>query len=249
MTEIIAAPLTRFRKQQHLALMTNLDVLVVANPKVKDGLGDLYSPFKTLLAQEIAAVEMEQGSLVTKKMEDKDEEREDYITGFNHLLENGLRHFDPTKREAAQTLKHMSSKYGVFSQKTNSDETVDIRAMCTECQSPAFSTYLSALPEAPDWVSHIQLSNEEYDALYRQRNAENNGQVVTTSLQVRALIDPCYQAIVRRVTSLIDLKGEADYAGFVNQLNGFITDLKNTMSVQAAARKKSNDTKTDTETK
>lgn len=238
MIVISAAPLTRCRKEQHLGLMTSLDHLLMAETIAKLGLEPLYTPFKSALAIENAAVEIELGSLTSAKMEVKDEEREDMITGFSHLIENGLRHFDPGKRNAAEILKHIVEKYGSFRRKTNADETVAIRAMATELLSADNLPHLSTLSDGVEWVTRIQTVNEEYGALYESRNAENNGTHTVTSLEARAITDPCYTAIVKRVNALAEVNGEANYISFINKLNGFISDLKNTMSVQETYRKK-----------
>lgn len=238
MTEIIAAPLTRFRKEQHLGLMTSLDHLIMNDPSVKTGLGQLYQPFNNALAVESAAVKIELGSLTTGKMDDKDDEREVLITGFMHLVENGLRHFDSAQKSAAETLKHIVDKYGNFRRKTNADETVAIRSMCNELLSAENQPYLATLSDGVEWVTRIQTVNEEYSALYELRNAETNGTHVITYVEARQVMDPCYNAIVKRVTALADINGEADYLSFINQLNGFISDLKTTMAMQEAARKK-----------
>lgn len=238
MTEIIAAPLTRFRKEQHLSLMTSLDHLITNDTMVKTGLGRLYQPFSSALAVESAAIKIELGSLSTSKMDDKDDEREVLNTGFMHLIENGLRHFDPDKQSAAETLKHMVDKYGNFHRKTNADETVAIRSMCNELLSAENQPYLATLADGVEWVTRIQTVNEEYSALYELRNAETNGTHVVTSREARQVTDPCYTAIIKRVTALANINGEADYLSFINQLNGFISDLKTTMAMQETARKK-----------
>lgn len=236
MIEIIAAPLTRLRKEQHLGLMTELDHLLMQETIAKFGLEQLYPPFKSALAVENAAVEIELGSINTGKMDDKDGERGDLITGFQHLVENGLHHFDPSKQQTAKIIKRIIDKYGSLSRKTNADETVDIHSMTNELLDAKNSAYLSTLTDGVEWVTRIQTVNEEYSALYELRNAENNGTHTTTSLEARSVTDPCYIAIVKRVNALVVVNGEADYSSFINQLNGFITDYKNTMAVQKAAR-------------
>ncbi|MFT3751403.1 MAG: DUF6261 family protein [Paludibacter sp.] len=238
MTEIIVAPLTRFRKEQHLGLMTSLDHLIMNTPVVKTGIGQLYQPFSSALAVESAAIKIEQGSLTTGKMEEQDAEREDLVLGFTHLLENGLRHFDSTKRTAAETLKHVVDKYGNFRRKTNADETVSMRGMCSELLGAEYQPHLATLADGVEWITRIQTVNEEYSALYELRNAETNGTHVITYVEARQVMDPCYNAIVKRVSSLADINGEANYLSFINQLNGFISDLKTTMAIQEAARKK-----------
>jgi len=238
MIEIIAAPLTRCRKEQHLSLMTSLDHLLMAETIAKLGVETLYTPFKNALALENAAIEIELGSLTTAKMDEKDKEREDLITGFSHLVENGLHHFDSAKRNAAEILKHIVEKYGNFRRKTNAEETVAIRSMTTELLSTDNLPHLTNLNDGVDWITRLQTVNEEFGALYEARNAENNGSHLITSLEARAITNPCYNAIVKRVNALAEVNGEANYISFINQLNGFINDLKNTMTTQEIHRKK-----------
>ena len=241
MLEISSVSLSKLRKEQHLGLMTNTNQLISSNAVVKTALGNLYPPFNEALAVEAAAIKLEQGSLTTGKMDDKDVEREELVSGLNDLIGNGCRHFNLTKREAATQIKYVVDKYGNFRRKTNGDETVDIRAMCAELLNEQNSAALGLLPDGIEWVTHIQTVNEEYNALYIVRNNENNGEKVITSTEARTQTDPCYNAIVRRVNALAELNGEAAYAPFINQLNGLIADLKTTMSIQATARKKAND--------
>ena len=241
MLEISSVSLSKLRKEQHLGLMTNTNHLISIDTVVKTGLGNLYAPFNEALAVEAAAIKLEQGSLTSGKMNEKDAEREELISGLDDLISNGCRHFNPAKREAALQIKHVVDKYGNFRRKTNGDETVDIRAMCAELLSEENATALDTLADGTEWVTRIQTVNEEYNLLYIARNNENNGQKVISSTEARTITDPCYNAIVRRVNALAELNDEATYAPFINQLNGLIADLKTTLSIQATARKKAND--------
>lgn len=238
MIGIIAAPLTRFKKEQHLALMTEMDRLIMKETIARLGLEQLYIPFSSGLAVENAAVEIELGSLTTGKMDNKDLEREDLLIGFTHLVENGLRHFDLTKQRAAEIVKHIIEKYGNLRRKPNAEETVLIRSLTNELLSPENLQYVTTLSDGMEWVTRTRTVNEEYNALYDERNEENNGTHTTTSLEAREIMDPCYNAIVRRINALAEVNGEANYISFINQLNGVIEDLKTTLTVQQTARNK-----------
>lgn len=239
MNEIIFAPLARMRKEQHLGLMTQTDHLLMSETLAKLGVEAQYPAFSNALAVEKAAISIEVGNINTAKMEDRDFEREDLITGFNHLIENKLRHFNPAIRETAEIVKRVIDKYGNPRYKTNADETVSIHSMTAELLNADNLPRLTALSdECVEWVSQIQTVNEEYNALYELRNAETNGTHVATSLEAREVMDPCYNAIVKRINALALINGDANYSSFINQLNGFIEDYKTTISMQQAARKK-----------
>jgi hypothetical protein len=239
MNEIIDAPLTRCTKRQHAWLMSAFDQTLEKHPTVKIEIANHYQPFSSALAVEKAALEYESGSLTTAKMDNEDEEREDFISGFTHLLENGLRHFDPLKREAAEYLHRIVKKYGSFTRKHNKDETVDIRSMCNELLSAEAAPYLAALAEGPEWVSRIQASNEKYATLYIVRNAETGNKAVQiSSLQAREITSNNYKAIVRRINALTEINGAENYQVFIGEINNLIADLKKTIDADNAIRRR-----------
>ena len=216
MTEIITASLAHLHKEQHLGLVTEMDRLLTPETITLFGIEPLVAPFKKAVAVETAALGTEQGNLNTGKMEDADEEREDLLTGFNHLLENGIRHFDLTKQNAAQILKHIVEKYGNMRRKPNADETVAFRGLANELLSAENLPYVSALSDAMDWITRIQTVNERYGALFVLRNKETKETHVVTSLEAREVTDPCYKAIVKRINALAEVNGDAKYSSFIN---------------------------------
>jgi len=248
MIEIIAAPLAHLHKEQHLGLVTEMDHLLTPETITLFGIEPLVAPFKEAVAVETAALGIEQGNLNTGKMEEADAEREDLITGFNHLLENGIRHFDLTKQNAAQILKHIVAKYGSMRRKPNADETVAFRGLTNELLSAENLPYVSVLSDSMDWITRMQVVNERYGALFVLRNKETKETHVVSSLEAREVTNPCYKAIVKRINALAEVNGEAKYSSFINQLNGIIESYKNTMAVQQAARLQKAATK-DTEAK
>ncbi|MFZ4726751.1 MAG: DUF6261 family protein [Paludibacter sp.] len=243
MIEIMDAPLTRCSKKQHAWLMSAVSQTLEKYPTVKIEVANLYQPFSSALAVENVALEYESGSLTTAKLDKKDEEREDFISGFTHLIETGRRHFDPVKVEAAEYLYRIVKKFGNFTRKPNKDETVDIRTLCNELLSAEAAPYMAALPETSDWVSRIQTTNEEYDILYLVRNAENGGSVQVTSLQARINTDPCYKAIIRRINALTELNGAEKYQALIGEINSLIGDMKQTKEAEATTRRKQNEKK------
>jgi len=243
MNEIIDVSLTHYRKKQHAWLMSAFDKTLEKYPTVKIEIANLYQPFSSALAVENAALEYESGSLTTEKLDGKDQEREDFISGFTHLLETGRRHFDPVKVEAAEYLYRIVKKYGNFSRKHNKDETVDIRTLCSELLSAEAAPYLAALPEASEWVSRILSTNEEYDTLYLVRNAETGNSTQVSALQARENTDPAYKAIVRRINALIEINGIEKYQAFVGEINSLIGDMKQSIDAEATIRRKQNEKK------
>jgi hypothetical protein len=236
MQKIIAAPLTRFRVEQHLHLMTESLRLLSEQATV---LGDnsLIPALQAAVTNESIAYEVEQGSIITKLIEDSDELRERYCSGLGYLVEMGLCHFDFMKAEAARVVKRVITKYGNMRAKTNVEETTAIRSMASELINPEnlpYSTKLGAI----EWITKIDEENEEFSVLFASRNKENGKRPSGCTRDARLITDPAYNAIVDRINALVIVNGEANYNSFITELNGIIEGLKTTIAQQQGVKKK-----------
>ena len=241
--------LVRLRNEQHAHLMTETTRLITEATAAKLGLATLFPPFQAAWAVENAAIEVERGSLLTSQMDDKDSEREKYFSGFLFLLETNLRHFDPAHQEAAQQLTRVANKYGNVRRKTNVEETIAIRNLSNDLLGTAYQEPMTVV-DGNGWISRLQSVNEEYSALFDNRNAETKGRASGNVRNARLVIDPLYEAIVKRANAVAELnETDAVCTKFVNELNGIIEGLKNTITFQQADNtKKNNASSTDTKT-
>jgi hypothetical protein len=240
--------LVRLRNEQHAHLMTETLRLITEATPVKLGLEALLPPFQAAWSVENAAIEVERGSLLTVQMGEKDHEREKLYSGFVFLLETNLRHFDKTRQEAAQQLMRVVNKYGNVRRKTNVEATISLRNLSGELQDAGFQQPI-AIVEGHGWISQLQAVNEEYSALFNNRNAELSGRISGNVHNARSVINPLYEAIVKRVNAMTELnQTDIICTNFIKQLNGIIEGLKTTMSIQQAEKAKMNKTSS-TETK
>ncbi len=224
MLKIIHAPLTRFRNDQHLFLMTKLQFLILQETAAKLGIEILDSEFNDAVAVETASVAVEEGSIYTKKMNAKADERKDLLIGFEHLVENGLRHYDPAKKDASEHIARVMAVYGNINKKSKAERTTAIRNLTRDLLNTENMPFLSLL-EGTDWVTKLQAVNEEVDTLYLTRNNEETERISGNVRAARAVTDPVYTNIVDKINALVIVNGETDYIHFINQLNGIIEDL------------------------
>jgi len=231
MVKIIVAPLSRFRNDQHLFLMTKTQLLIRQETASKLGIELLEAPLAEAVASETAAVAVEEGSSFTKKIKAKALERKELFEGFEHMLKTGLLHYDLSIREAAEKIMRVRENYGNIRMKTKAEKTTSIRNLTAELLNPENRPYMLLLL-AIDWVTKLQSTNEEHDTLYVSRNKEEVESISGNVRAARQVTDPCYINIVERINAQVTLNGDANYLSFINQQNGIIQDLKTTLAVQ-----------------
>lgn len=224
MIKIIHAPLTRFRNDQHLFLMTKAQFLILQETAAKLGIEIYDSEFNNAVTVETATVAVEEGSIYTKKMNAKAGERKDLLAGFEHLVENGLRHYDPAKKDASEHIARVMAVYGNINKKSKAEKTTAIRNLTHDLLAPENLPFLTLI-EGTDWAMKLQSVNEEVDTIYLTRNNEETERISGNVRAARAVTDPVYTNIVDKINAQVIVNGEADYVHFINQLNGIIEDL------------------------
>jgi len=231
MKKIIKAPLARFRNDQHLFLMTKTQLLIRQETAAKLGIEQLESPLNEAVTLETAALAVDEGSSFTKMMKSKSLERNELFEGFEHMLKSGLLHYDIPTREAAEKVMRIREKYGNIRLKTKSEKTTSIRNLTAELLNEENKPSMLLLL-AIDWVTKLQMTNEEHDTLYVSRNKEEVESISGNVRAARQVTDPCYTSIVERINAQVTLNGDTDFLTFINQQNGIIEDLKTTLALQ-----------------
>jgi len=237
MIKIIAAPLPELRDEQHLSLMTGVKKLISEETAVKLILVEEEPQFSDALEAEIVAEKVASGSEITDSMGKLFALRAKYFAGLEHAVEMGLCHFDLTIETAAASVKKLMDNYGNISRKTNAEKTVSFRNLTDELLSAENLPKVTQIG-AKEWAEKVKAENDEYSTQSDSRTKEIKGRPSGNVHDARDVTDRIYHTIVNRVNAAATLNGEANYASFINQLNGAIEALKATLSQQKAARNK-----------
>jgi len=231
MLKIILAPLSRMRNGQHLHLMIEMIRLILEETAEKLGISSLFPAFQSAVATENIAVEVERGSSITEKIDELILQREKFYGGFNHLIANGLVHFDPAKVNAAKRVNRVMDKYSNILSKTRAEKFVDFNNLTLELQSPENGADVSLL-EAGDWVVKVFELNAEGLKLNGQRNKETGERPDGNVRKVRKETDLYYNAIVNKINAQVLVNGVENLQSFITQLNGVIESIKITLAQQ-----------------
>jgi len=242
MLKIIPAPLSRMRNGQHLHLMIELIRLIIEETVEKLGISSLFPVFQSAVDRENKAVEVERGSDITEKIDELIIQREKFYVGFNHLIENGLLHFDPAKVNAAKRVYRVLEKYSNIHKKTRVEKFVDFNNMTLELQGPEIAPDVMLLG-AHDWVVKIFELNAEGLKLNAQRIKETGSRPDGNVHEARQETDPYYKAIVDKINAQVLVNGVDNFQSFITQLNGVIVGLKITLARQQGVNDKAPDKK------
>jgi len=238
MKQITDAPLSRLRNEQHENLMIAVDRMIQQETVAKLKLETLYPPFSKALSSEHAAMVVAKGSSCTIELNNLDEEREQYYSGYNFLLESDLRHPRQECREAAARLKKVVAQFGNVREKTEAEETNAIRNLVEAHASEPNKSDLVTIA-GTEWMTALNTVSEKYDLLFNSRNAELQQKPSANVRVARQAVDASYKAIVRRVNALAELNDTVTiYDNFIDGLNGDIENLNRTLAYQKEVSKK-----------
>lgn len=238
MKQITDAPLSRLRNEQHENLMTSVDQMIQHETVAKLKLETLYPVFSKALSSEHAAMVATQGSRSTVELNNLDEEREQYYSGYNFLIETSLRHPRQEYREASARLKKVVAQFGNVREKTEAEETNAIRNLVEAHATEPNKSDLVTIG-GTEWIAALNTANEKYSVLFNARNVEMQQKPSANVRVARQEVDASYKAIVRRVNALSELNDtETIYNNFIDELNGDIENLSRTLAYQKAASKK-----------
>lgn len=162
-------------------------------------------------------------------------------------------HFDPDKVEIAKAVMSIIEKYGNPTALGYQEENGVLENLIQELKAydnplpdddrPVIEssaiTYerLSAIG-IKDWVNHLEQLNNQFIALFSDRNAAQAAIETGASKAAREAADKAYRELVRRINSLIDVNGEEAYADLVSKMNTLIDYQLSTLAARSTRNAK-----------
>ncbi len=193
--------------------------------------------YKDCLAKFDGALKQTGKSDSTAKITHLDEQRDAAYLGLVRQVRNTLHHFNARRAEAAQKVQNILEKYSDPRSLPYIQESGILENLLQDL-STADAKANVALVGANEWKDELQRTNNEFVALFANRNEEQATIVTGLSKEARTETDNAYRNCVRRLNALIELDGDAEYAAIVSNLNKLIDYQKQVVS----ARKTHNQT-------
>lgn len=193
--------------------------------------GELESLYKKALASE-----------KTQELLAIDEKRDNAVNGIYYFLLGHSYHFDPIKKQNAQTMIANMMLYGSGIARLNYQaETATINNLIRDWESkPELITAITAF-QLNDWVNELKTANEDFNTKYLSRPQEYGEANPETIKLKREEVSTAYYALRDRIDALHLLveTPPSPYGTVINQLNALI-DQYNALLL----KRKSEDTDT-----
>ena len=244
--KFIRLHLSRLRNAEYFQLMTEFkDLFTIYNPAAMK-VAKFFALFMTLFEKLDLCLIILQKSGYTELMHIADQKRDSLFSGLVDLVNAGLKHFSENVRAAAKRLKIVFDTYGNLAQKPNDEQTSGINNLIQDLTGKYAADI--ALIGATAWVDELKTSNEEYDALVKNRDTESAEKPEEKVRAVRLEVDTVYREITEVIEALAKLADTpADIArnkAFITQWNATLERYKNRIAQRDGvntAKKEKND--------
>lgn len=255
MAEIKKVDFSRFLQNQDFTLHGLLiaEIEKLTDPKITDLLTIYKNKYNTF--DEVLKVGGKNPNSL--KLSDLDQLQDKIYTGLAAQNRAMLNHFDPEKAEIAYQVDVILKKYGNPCRLAYLQEDAVIKNLIQDLE--AFDNKkgedrpeIESLEEVTnrlekiglrEWVDQLKTKNEEFMALYTQRNEENATIVTGATKEARDATDAACYDVIRRINSLADINGVADYLTVINNINQLLDKELTALALHRTTTKKRNDKK------
>jgi hypothetical protein len=226
--KILRIKLTKMRNEEWFQFFTEFKTFVTqATPEALD-IEALYATFLALYGQADNSLETMRKSSYTSEIVRLDGVRDSTYQGLTEAVKSGLHHYLTPIREAAGKLEVILDHYGNLSVKSYNEETAGIYNLLQDFRAKAAEVSILNLS---GWLDELEANNQAFETAILARNAEGAGNIADVNmLEIRRQTDRCYLDTVERLEALMLIRGDAAFAGFVNQLNTNIERYKSALS-------------------
>lgn len=229
MTKIESIKLPNLDNNTHYLFMADFSELVSTYPASILGLEVLYGNFQNNLKLEDLALRAEQGSIVSKTLEQLDQLRDKTWNAINMRVKATLLSPLEEESQSAQVLERILHLHGDVYSMTYKEQSLALTNLTNELLLPANEIHVDRVG-FPVWVFELKILNEQFLAIYNERNLEFAGRESTDVKSVRTLIDPVYHQLVEKMNASIILDfARPEVINFVNKLNEKIKYYQTTL--------------------
>lgn len=218
--EIANLNLHNQRNGAHYQFLTDFNDFVIRYTPQLLGIVDAYEAFKLKYQDEIEAYKAITKSATTEAIANANHDRDITFRSTTDIARTALNHYDANAHNAAKKVNVIFDQYGDLASKPYDEETGGIENVVKDLRTKTGRdiVIIGLVP----WVDMLESQNITFKALEATRNSEEANRSELRMKQVRLEIDAAYRKITKRINALIEVNGEAPYAGFVKELNARI---------------------------
>lgn len=222
--------LTRLRNEEHHQFMTEFSALVDKYSATALGISSQFTEFTAQYLAISEGLKLVQASAHTLKVTQADDERDETYRSLYLVLKGYCGHYDPSKRDAAHRLRLVFENFGELTTLPYAQETATIASLLGILASSSAADV--ALLGLTDWTNTFAEQNSYFNSLLQLRYDENANKPTVHIKTTRKAIDALYYSMIKRINSLIEVNGLANYANFATDINVRIAHYKQVLAMR-----------------
>lgn len=222
----------RLRNAAHYQFYTDFSALVEKYTPQALNIEELNTLFRPIYADEGIAFVAITKSAFTDQLETGDKERDQVYRGLVDDVNSKKNHFKVEVRDAATQVSVIIDSYGNLAPKPYDEESALITSLISDLRTKTANEM--GVLNLKEWIDELEVRNNAFIALQGSRNSEEADRTELRMKEVRVVVDEAYKKIVTRISALIELNGDAAYAGFVKELNARIARAMDSIAQSGA---------------
>ena len=219
MTKIENINLRDFSNNEHYRYMADFSELVSTYPDSIMGMEVLYGVFQNTLMAEDLALRVEEGSSTSKTLELLGQLRDKAWNAIYLRVKATL--LSPFEDEAlsARAIERIFHQFGDVCSMTYSDQSEAVTNFTNNLLLPQNILHVDRIGFST-WVLELKNRNEQFKAVYNERNSEFSGRESDVVKAARTLIDPVYKQLIEKMNASIVLEfAQPETITFASKLN------------------------------
>ncbi|MDR2058359.1 MAG: DUF6261 family protein [Dysgonamonadaceae bacterium] len=218
MNTILRIPiLDRYNSADHLAFHEQSIKICDRNADIINAPG-LLETYHFVIEQEQHVFKWTRRSEFTAKKADADHARDSTLSGIAAIVKTDMKHFDPSIRDNAVHVYNLLVAYGNIPKADYDAETANIDSLITRLMGDDYFPAVQNL-NLVEWVNELHEQNELFKSYVDDVAQEKLVKPDITPAAARRNTDAALRQITNRVSSLVILNGQADYAAFIAEFN------------------------------
>jgi len=208
------------RNDAHFQFYTEFRNLVQKEGAENLKIATQFEAWLPLYDKEDTALKKIQKSAITAQIQEADKARDEIYLGMVETSTAALKHFSEEVRSAATRLKIVFDTYGDVVRKPLNEQTSATYNILQELKGKYAPD--TALVGISGWVSELEVRNNAFADLMRERFDETAARTDIVLKEARTEVDNAYFAMREKINALAIVEGEAGYENFIRTFNAVI---------------------------
>ncbi|WP_321348712.1 DUF6261 family protein [uncultured Draconibacterium sp.] len=232
MSYINNIPLPRLRNNDYFQFMADVNGLIAQATPTALNVEEESVAFDNSFTELDEAINVDQGSVLTEKIQDGDHRRDTTWTALNERVKATLFSPIPEEVEAAKHLERVFNLYGNIRKLSLKEQTAAATNLNNDLKDREMAVHCQTIGIMP-WVLAHETENNAVNDLQNQRDSEKATNNAAKVKEVRLAFDEVYKELVNRINAIVTLRmATPEIENFILEVNQKIKNLE----TQLAAR-------------